>query len=345
MIRKAQAGETKRAPLPEQRSPSKSNLSKSPNESIEIFRGSSDIDLSAQGLQEARDAAKRTSGQFTEIHASPLKRAQDTAKEIIQTNRQVKDLHTETALEPWFLGQHEGQPVTPERISDICDRIKNKPDEAVPGRGARSTGDGESFNAFKNPLIELVIEEIAFFRPGDRILNITHYRDVQAIKAWLKNGAKDDLSIDTKLMTEKGDQKPGDLYRLNPQNMELEETNDAGKDGIYFLRHGATQWNAENNGPSPNRVLSKDLISKIRSARDLRSVMAIYDSASDDSKKLIHREVRNKIFSARQRPVEFGKQGSETWMLVRKYFPTALPRPAARSVAGLQYIGSPNPIQ
>jgi N12 class adenine-specific DNA methylase len=158
----------------------------------------------------------------------------------------IPGVQTTTALEPWFLGHHEGQPVTPERLADISDRIRNRPDEVVPGRGTRSLSNGESFNQFKDPLIAHVQNLIANFKPGDRILNVTHYRDVQAIKAWLKAGAPADRAVDTGEMVAKGDQHPGGLYRLDPATMQFHPTDNANQDGIYFLRHGATEWNKEN---------------------------------------------------------------------------------------------------
>ncbi len=66
----------------------------------------------------------------------------------------------------------------------------------------------------------------------------------------------------------------------------------------------------------------------------------VYDAATPEEKLQIKREVNNKVFSARQRAGQFGKQGSETWILVNRYFPNALPRPHSQ-----QYIGSPSAIQ
>lgn len=223
------------------------------NESAEVFRGSSQINLSRQGYAEAHDAAKRTASSFTSIHSSPLKRARDTAYIVARKNPQAGHIKVSTALEPWFLGQHEGKPVTAARIADIHDRVHNKPDEAVPGRGPKSTGNGESFNAFLKPLLQHVLQQLMSHKPADKPLNVTHYRDIQAIKAWLAAGHPTDLNIDKDVMTAKGDQHPGGLYRLDLATMKLSPASDASAPGIYFLRHGATEWNAENKGkPTPN---------------------------------------------------------------------------------------------
>lgn len=225
----------------------------STNESAEVFRGSSRINLSRQGYQEAHDAARRTANSFTSIHSSPLKRARDTAYIVARKNPQAGYVKPTPALEPWFLGQHEGQPVTPARIADLHDRVHSKPDEPIPGRGPKSTGSGESFNAFLHPLLKHVQHQLVDHKPGDKPLNVTHYRDIQAVKAWLAKGHPANREIDKQVMTEKGTQHPGGLYHLDPSSMHLSAAEKADKPGIYFLRHGATEWNAENKGkPEPN---------------------------------------------------------------------------------------------
>ncbi len=233
--------------------PSASSKKADGNESAEVFRGSSAINLSRQGYKEAHDAARHTAASFTSIHSSPLKRARDTAYIVARKNPQAGHIKVTPALEPWFLGQHEGQPVTKARLDDIHDRVRNRPDEAVPGRGPKSTGDGESFNAFLRPLLQHVLAQLTSHKEGDKPLNVTHYRDIQAIKAWLAAGHPSDLNIDKDVMVAKGSQHPGGLYRLDPATMKLHPAESATSPGIYFLRHGATEWNAENKGkPSPN---------------------------------------------------------------------------------------------
>ena len=220
--------------------------------SVEMFRGSSDINLSQQGREEAHEVAKATKGKFSMIFASPLKRAQETAK-IVQDTNPKATIKTVDALEPWFLGHHEGEKVTPERVADLNRRIKEAPDEKIPGKGKKSIGEGESFNDFKDPLIKHVQRLISLFDPSRKILNVTHYRDIQAIKSWLAAGANKDRSIDVDEMTHKGSQKPGALYVLKVPSLNFQEVKHADGNGIYFLRHGATEWNGENGtGPSPN---------------------------------------------------------------------------------------------
>jgi hypothetical protein len=47
------------------------------------------------------------------------------------------------------------------------------------------------------------------------------------------------------------DEKPGNLFHLEPSTMKLSKADTADKAGIYFLRHGATAWNEGHAGPSP----------------------------------------------------------------------------------------------
>ncbi len=217
----------------------------------ELFRGKWNIPLTEKGVQDARDVAQRTAGQFTEIHASPLGRAQQTAAEVAKTNPQAGAVQTKTQLEPWTLGQHEGEQVTPERVDDLNDRIRNRPDEKIPGAGQHSNAPGESFNDFKDPLISHVQEQAARWQPGQKILNVTHYRDIRGVEAWLKNGKPEDRSIDVGHMTTKGDEKPGDLFRWDPRRQTLQDAKNADQDGIYFLRHGET---AANEGASGGKI-------------------------------------------------------------------------------------------
>ena len=235
----------------------------------EIFRGAWNVPLNQNGIADAQDAAKRTAGQFTEIHASPLGRAQQTAAEVAKTNPQAGPVQTEPALAPWTLGGHEGQPVTPERIKDMNDHIANRPDEPMEGIGIKSGKPAQSFNEFKNPLLQHVVNQVANFEPGQRILNVTHYRDIRALDAWLKAGGLPDLSIDTDAMTTKGKEKPGQMFRLDPETGKLSLAKDATKDGVYFLRHGETEANeGAKNVSNPTQDSTGTLVPRQANAAD-----------------------------------------------------------------------------
>ena len=199
--------------------------------------------MTEKGRADADAVAKRTAGQFTEIYSSPLGRARETADTVAKANPQAGPVNAAEALRPWALGAHEGELVTPERIADLADHVRIDPSQPLEGVGKQSGAPGESFNSFKDPLIAHVQEQMGAFQPGDRILNVTHYRDIQAVKAWGKEGFPRDRSIDPDEMTVKGDQKPGELFRLDPKTGKITEVLNASKDGIYFLRHGETGAN------------------------------------------------------------------------------------------------------
>jgi broad specificity phosphatase PhoE len=236
------------APLPEE----KGAPAGAPS-SAEFFRGAWNVGLTQKGLEDARKVASRTAGQFTEIHSSPLDRALDTADAVAATNPQAGPMRPVDALEPWTIGQHEGEGVTPDRLADLERRVRENPDGPIPGAGKFSGKPGESFNDFKDPLIAHVQEQLKRLQPGDRILNVTHYRDIQALKAWEAADHPADGSIDADVMTEKGAQRPGELFRLDPATGKIEEVQDASKDGIYFLRHGETEAN-DTNGAIPKEI-------------------------------------------------------------------------------------------
>jgi broad specificity phosphatase PhoE len=223
---------------------SKPTVTPIPQPGQELFRGSWDVPLNENGVRDAQDAARRTAGQVNEIWASPLGRAQETARAVAGTNPQAKVFSTD-ALRPIAMGAHEGEAVTPERIADLTDHIRNRPDEPMSGVGKHSGQPGQSFNDFYEPLIDHIIGQVERWseNPESRILNVTHYRDLRAIDSWLKAGGTATKDLDLDAMTSKGKEKPGDLYRLNMDRGELVPATDMREPGIYILRHGETAAN------------------------------------------------------------------------------------------------------
>lgn len=209
---------------------------------VDIIRGSSDIPLSPEGQQQALKLSQELRGKATHIFSSDLKRAAETAMAISSTNPQAGKPQFTPALRPWHLGEIEGQPT--EKVLDrINQYIAKKPDEVVPGRGKLSTSDGESFNQFKDRFLGHLLNQIANYKPGDRLVNVTHYRDIRAMESWLKGGAKADKSIDAQEMMRHADDHPGKLIRLDPQTLEMAHVANANTPGIYFARHGKTAFN------------------------------------------------------------------------------------------------------
>lgn len=86
-------------------------------------------------------------------------------------------------------------------------------------------------------------KQIAGMKGGQTVLNVTHGRNLRVVDSWLKKGAPQDKSVDLNNMTEDGDwSKTGQLLRAAKGGLQPAE--DASRPGIYFARHGATNWNA-----------------------------------------------------------------------------------------------------
>lgn len=218
---------------------------KTGSESQDVVRGSSEIPLSEEGRAQMSRVSKKLKGQIDKIYCSDLGRAIESLAIVNSTNPRARIKAVTAKLNPWRLGGHEGQP-TEKVLDDMLDRIANRPDVPAPeGRGPLSTRDGESFNDFRQRALKCINHIVQKWTPNERILIITHYRDIRVVCAWLENGAPKDLSIDSSEMCKKGDSEPGDLFRLNPAKMAqgLSKAESADEPGVYLLRHGATEWN------------------------------------------------------------------------------------------------------
>src|ERR1700722_20597201 len=109
--------------------------------------GTADIPLNSAGRKQSIALAKRCKGFFDKVYTSSMGRAKSTA-EMIDSKAEV-----EHALDPFKLAEHEGKPVSSERVA-INERVKNRPDEVAPGRSSISGKRGESFNQFADRGIE-----------------------------------------------------------------------------------------------------------------------------------------------------------------------------------------------
>jgi broad specificity phosphatase PhoE len=249
---------------------------------------------------------------------------------VAATNPQAGPVQPTEALAPWTLGQHEGEPVTPARLNDLADRIRNRPDEPIPGAGRYSNAPGESFNDFKDPLIDHIQQQVANWQPGDKPLNVTHYRDIVALRAWLSAGARPDRAIDTNMMTTKGDEKPGELFVLDPRTMNLSDSKDASEDGIFYLRHGET---AANEGAGKQQAVN---LLKIARSAPLHQALATFASAGPQDKTAVAGILRRRLANDRGRQ----NWNDQTKALAAKYFNL---RPL--TVQPQQDFSSPQPLQ
>ena len=208
----------------------------------ERFRGSIEFPLNGNGVKTAQEAAAKNPNAFTRMIASTLGRTGETQQIMATTNPQASLSRTD-ALRPMHLGGLEGTPVTPEAINWMNNHMVQHPDVPFPGV-SQSGVPGESFNQFRDRVATHFLQQLRDYHTGQRILNITHYRDIQLVNSLLKGRM---TSIDMDEMTRKGDQKPGDLFKLDLKTNKLKPVDSAFDDPsepqIYYQRHGETVAN------------------------------------------------------------------------------------------------------
>lgn len=225
----------------------------------ERFRGSSEIPMTPEGLQNAHILGQQIAnkGGLDRILTSTLGRTIQTGR-ILQRYTHAPIVYSGDGLDPWHLGAMEGQPLSDELVQHQKDLVSFRPDEISPlirGRGPMSTADGESFNDFKNRALPFLQKLIADHqaRPDEKTGVITHYRVRRLLDAWMRKGMNEDGEIDADTMnTHTGNEPPGSMSRfsINPSNknpqMNLVDLKTPARlpGGIYFVRHEATPWNA-----------------------------------------------------------------------------------------------------
>jgi len=221
------------------------------------IRGSSDVPMTDSGAAEVQDRARQIAakGGFDLVMSSPLQRARNTAVAIAKHNN--APVQIDNHLMPWKLGVFEGQPV--ENVKHMIAKLANDhPDEAAPGMSPTSTDRGESFNAFKQRFIGQFLAPLMHAHaqePSGKIGVVSHLRDILAAKAWIENGARQDLQFDHhdinyETKSDKND-NPSSVHKIYPdgdkwkfEDMKMDDPEPLGP-GIYMVRHGKTDWNAE----------------------------------------------------------------------------------------------------
>ncbi len=225
---------------------------------VSKIRGSSDVPLNSDGLQQADDVGRGVAqkGGMDLLVSSPLERARNTAVAISRYSGGTP-IHVDERAMPWSLGMYEGEPVDKVK-SYIAKMANDHPNVPIPGRGPQSTRDGESFNAFKQRFIGGLVAPLMQAHaqdPQTKTGIVTHLRDILAAKSWVENGARKDLQfnhhdVDYENKSDK-EEKPTSMFKLAPEGDKWTFTPEAHNDGkplspaIYFIRHGETDWNAE----------------------------------------------------------------------------------------------------
>lgn len=164
------------------------------NESAERIRGWRDIPLNAAGREDARRVAKELAdAPIAAIYSSPLSRAMDTALAIKAYHRDASGPHAMVSIMPWQLGHMQGQEVRV--VLPVMNSYVKSEDRTPPG--------GEPFVAFRKRFLSFLKEQLDRLatQVDDSIVAfVTHSRGLQVTKAWVDNGAPNDLSISVDAM-------------------------------------------------------------------------------------------------------------------------------------------------
>jgi broad specificity phosphatase PhoE len=209
----------------------------------ELFRGTWDLSLTQSGVEDAIRVGEATEGKWDTIYHSNLGRTLRTAKCVREFSQEAQLIST-PKLRPMSLGGLEGREVTDERIKTMNKVLRDTPDKPLPGISSKSDEPGESLNSFKKRVLNFLNKVVSEIDPSERILLVTHYRNLQLVKSYLSAGEPKDLSIDLKMFFEHGSQKPGELFWFDLGNRSLDDSKDAKKKGLYLMRHGKTVANA-----------------------------------------------------------------------------------------------------
>jgi probable phosphoglycerate mutase len=178
-------------------------------ESAERIRGWVDVDLDAEGKAEARRLGREFQKRpVAVVYCSPLSRARETAEQI--ADKAKAPLRPNISLLPWNLGVMHGELVN--SIITAMNHYVEHPAECVP--------KGEPFDTYRVRFLDFLqrkLEEARGLPARSLVVCVTHSRGLQVTKAWMANGAPDDLSISTKRMLDYKDETgTGGMLVLTP---------------------------------------------------------------------------------------------------------------------------------
>ncbi len=245
----------------------------------DVVRGSANVPLSQEGGQEASNLgqlfAKKGFGKLRSdrIISGKLTRTQQTAQMIAQHAPKARVMPPTEALDTWSTG-FEGVPS--EQADKRLEQYIRNP-EAVPPKINENMGDPpESFNTFKERYIKGALQPGLLYysqHPSQRVIGVTHGRGVRLARAWVKAGAKPDLSIDTEEML-RDDDKPAEVYRLalgykgklQITPVDMGKPGDL-KPGYYLVRHASTPWN---HPDAAKALMGKSTGTKVDSSKAAR---------------------------------------------------------------------------
>ena len=221
-----------------------------------LVRGTTDLHLSNEGRDYIRELSTliEDRGGFWRIYSSDQSRAVETAHLLVKHSHNTMFMAPTKNLASWALGGMEGKPIK-EVLPEIQRLVSEAPWVVPLGMGVKSQHYGESFNDFKTRVIDEVrrIMDVYMEHPTKRIAVVTHFHDIQRIKAWLEKykgnpGVNDDLYDPEIYNEDRG--YPGEVCWLSRagDKWKFNTMVDVTKwpmlpSGIFFIRHGATSWN------------------------------------------------------------------------------------------------------
>jgi broad specificity phosphatase PhoE len=147
---------------------------------------------------------------------------------------------------------YEGRPRTKALQKEFEMLMRVNPSYVIPGRHELSTENGESFNQFKARVGNFVSKQMKRLKedPTRVIFNFTHQTPTVFVKAWTKAGNPRNFAVDLDVMTAPNkDIEPGSMWCLwlDGEAWKFSKVDLKAKaeflPGIYFVRHGDTEWN------------------------------------------------------------------------------------------------------
>ena len=198
--------------------------------------GSADIPLSDAGVQQIKQLAAAQPKPFDYVISGSDQRFVDTASAFSD------NVAREPALNGWARGADEGKPAAD--VNEDHTQLILNPDRRAPGVSPISGKPGQTRNEFEKPLISEVRNTLDNLAPDERALMVTSGGGLQFIDAWGAAGSPGTLAqSDRKEMAKRPYwSQTGQLFLFDPKSG-LTKVKDNSKPGLYFIEHGATQFN------------------------------------------------------------------------------------------------------
>lgn len=212
------------------------------------IRGMADVPLNEAGIRQGIKLAQRirSKGGVTKVISSPLSRAKSTANLVVGHVPGSRLAYSTSGLEPWHLGQFEGQPSV-QAYKELENYVRN-PTKKVPGKGLISLVDGESFQDYLWRFLPFVQYALANKGDDERVLLMAHYRN---LKTCIACDSLDSASVDPNEMVRWPDGlDTGALFHLKPwgdrlvvREIDLDSNDVLPWGGLLLGRHGSTDLN------------------------------------------------------------------------------------------------------